>query len=119
MGKLSQPLSNQLESESSSGDSEPEASDASVTATKEDASPASVTQPVVEEADLGPRRRPMPSKRMGFTQEAKVSGHKIYLRTGNYEDGALGEIFIDMHKEGAAYRSMMNCFAIAVSKGLQ
>ena len=64
----------------------------------------------------------MPSKRMGFTQEAKeakVSGHKIYLRTGNYEDGALGEIFIDMHKEGAAYRSMMNCFAIAVSKGLQ
>jgi ribonucleoside-diphosphate reductase alpha chain len=67
----------------------------------------------------GPRRRPLPAKRMGFTQEAKVGGHKIYLRTGNYDDGSLGEIFIDMHKEGAAFRSIMNCFAIAVSKGLQ
>ncbi|MBI4585909.1 MAG: adenosylcobalamin-dependent ribonucleoside-diphosphate reductase [Planctomycetes bacterium] len=65
------------------------------------------------------RRRPLPFKRFGFTQEAKVGGHKIYLRTGNYEDGTLGEIFIDMHKEGAAFRSIMNCFAIAVSKGLQ
>ena len=59
-----------------------------------------------------------PSAR-GFTQEARVAGHKIYLRTGEYDDGTLGEIFIDMHKEGAAFRSMMNCFAIAVSKGLQ
>lgn len=117
--KLSQPLSNQSESGDSETETETESSDVSVTATKEDVSPASVPLPVVQEADLGPRRRPMPSKRMGFTQEAKVSGHKIYLRTGNYEDGALGEIFIDMHKEGAAYRSMMNCFAIAVSKGLQ
>ena len=54
-------------------------------------------------------------KRDGFTQEARVGGHKVYLRTGEYEDGTLGEIFIDMHKEGAAFRSMMNCFAIAVS----
>ena len=52
----------------------------------------------------------------GFTQEARVGGHKIYLRTGEYEDGTLGEIFIDMHKEGAAFRSMMNCFAMAVSR---
>ncbi len=66
-----------------------------------------------------PARRALPMKRMGFTQEAKVGGHKLYLRTGEYEDGALGEIFIDMHKEGAAYKSIMNCFAIAVSKGLQ
>jgi ribonucleoside-diphosphate reductase alpha chain len=64
-------------------------------------------------------RRRLPSKRHGFTQEGRVAGHKVYLRTGEYEDGSLGEIFIDMHKEGAAYRSMINCFAIAVSKGLQ
>jgi ribonucleoside-diphosphate reductase alpha chain len=64
-------------------------------------------------------RRSLPSKRRGFTQEARVGGHKIYLRTGEYEDGTLGEIFIDMHKEGAAFRGIMNCFAIAISKGLQ
>ena len=52
-------------------------------------------------------------KRHGFTQEARVGGHKIFLRTGEYEDGTLGEIFIDMHKEGAAFRSLMNCFAMS------
>ncbi|MFO0742032.1 MAG: vitamin B12-dependent ribonucleotide reductase [Labilithrix sp.] len=61
----------------------------------------------------------LPKKRVGFTQEARVGGHKIFLRTGQYEDGSLGEIFIDMHKEGAAFRSMMNCFAMSVSIGLQ
>ena len=61
----------------------------------------------------------MPKRRRGFTQEARVGGHKIFLRTGEYEDGTLGEIFIDMHKEGAAFRSLMNCFAMAVSVGLQ
>jgi ribonucleoside-diphosphate reductase alpha chain len=66
-----------------------------------------------------PTRRKLPAKRRGFTQEAAIAGHKVYLRTGEYEDGALGELFIDMHKEGAAYRSMMNCFAISVSLGLQ
>src|SRR6202012_827858 len=60
-----------------------------------------------------------PKRRRGFTQEARVGGHKIFLRTGEYEDGTLGEIFIDMHKEGAAFRSLMNCFAMAVSVGLQ
>ncbi len=65
------------------------------------------------------RRRRLPLKRNGFTQEAKVGGHKVYLRTGEYEDGSPGEIFIDMHKEGAAFRSMMNCFAISLSLGLQ
>ncbi len=64
-------------------------------------------------------RQKLPTRRGGFTQEAKVGGHKVYIRTGEYEDGTLGEIFIDMHKEGAAYRSMMNCFAISVSLGLQ
>jgi ribonucleoside-diphosphate reductase alpha chain len=61
----------------------------------------------------------LPKKRRGFTQEARVGGHKIFLRTGEYVDGTLGEIFIDLHKEGAAFRSMMNCFAMAVSIGLQ
>ncbi len=65
------------------------------------------------------RRRRLPLKRLGFTQEAKVGGHKVYLRTGEYADGTPGEIFIDMHKEGAAFRSMMNCFAISLSLGLQ
>ncbi|MCS7311902.1 MAG: vitamin B12-dependent ribonucleotide reductase, partial [Acidobacteria bacterium] len=65
------------------------------------------------------QRRRLPKKRYGFTQEARVAGQKIYLRTGEYEDGTLGEIFIDMHKEGAAFRSMLNCFAIAISLGLQ
>src|SRR5436853_5522393 len=65
------------------------------------------------------RRRRLPDRRAGYTQKARIGTHKIYLRTGEYEDGTLGEIFIDMHKEGAALRSMTNCFAIAVSLGLQ
>jgi len=65
------------------------------------------------------RRRRLPKRRHGFTQEARIAGHKVFVRTGEYEDGTLGEIFIDMHKEGAAFRSMMNCFAISVSMGLQ
>src|SRR5260370_8256639 len=65
------------------------------------------------------RRWWLPDRRAGYTQKARIGNHKIYLRTGEYEDGTLGEIFIDMHKEGAAFRSMTNCFAIAVSLGLQ
>jgi len=65
------------------------------------------------------KRRSMPHRRSGYTQKAVVGGHKVYLRTGEYQDGTLGEIFIDMHKEGAAFRSLMNNFAIAVSLGLQ
>lgn len=61
----------------------------------------------------------LPTKRRGWTQEAVVGGHKVYVRTGEYEDGRVGEVFIDMYKDGAAYRSLLNCFAIAVSKGLQ
>ncbi len=67
----------------------------------------------------GPQRRRLPSKRHGLTQEAKVGGNKIFLRSGEYQDGTLGEIFIDMHKEGAALRSVMNCFAMLVSIALQ
>jgi ribonucleoside-diphosphate reductase alpha chain len=65
------------------------------------------------------KRRSMPQRRSGYTQKAVISGHKVYLRTGEYEGGQLGEIFIDMHKEGAAFRSLMNNFAIAISLGLQ
>ncbi len=73
---------------------------------------------IVREIERSNRRK-LPERRKGYTQKAIVGGHKVYLRTGEYEDGQLGEIFIDMHKEGAAFRAMMNNFAIAVSVGLQ
>ena len=73
---------------------------------------------VKEVSDRGNREK-LPDRRRGYTQKAIVGGHKVYLRTGEYQDGKLGEIFIDMHKEGAAFRAMMNNFAIAVSVGLQ
>jgi ribonucleoside-diphosphate reductase alpha chain len=83
------------------------------------------TQRVLELAAAGAqtvhvaRRQKLPNRRAGYTQKATIAGHNVYVRTGEYEDGRLGEIFIDMHKEGAAFRSVMNCFAIAVSLGLQ
>ena len=64
-------------------------------------------------------REKIPNRRKGYTQKAIVGGHKVYLRTGEYDDGRLGEIFVDMHKEGAALRSLLNSFAISVSLGLQ
>ena len=64
-------------------------------------------------------RRALPNRRSGYTQKAKIGGHSVFLRTGEYDDGRLGEIFLDMQKEGAAFRSIMNSFAIAVSLGLQ
>ena len=83
-----------------------------------------LSQPLSTRADESPvtvkaGRKRLPAKRRGVTVEAEVAGHKVYIRTGEYEDGKLGEVFIDMHKEGAAYRSMMNCFAISISLGLQ
>jgi len=65
------------------------------------------------------KRKPLPSRRGGYTQKAKIAGHSLFLRTGEYVDGTLGEIFLDMHKEGAAFRSLLNSFAIAISLGLQ
>ncbi len=65
------------------------------------------------------KRCPLPTRRVGYTQKAKIGGHSLFLRTGEYSDGRLGEVFLDMHKEGAAFRSLMNSFAIAVSLGLQ
>jgi ribonucleoside-diphosphate reductase alpha chain len=75
-----------------------------------------IVERVIERAR---EREKLPSRRKGYTQKASVGGHKVYLRTGEYDDGRLGEIFIDMHKEGAAFRSLMNNFAIAISLGLQ
>jgi hypothetical protein len=69
-------------------------------------------------ARLSQRER-LPNRRDGYTQKARVGGQKAYLRTGDYADGRLGEMFIDMHKEGATFRSLMNNFPIAVSLGLQ
>ena len=74
--------------------------------------------PIPAPLPLAARRR-LPAKRHGLTQAAKVGGNKVFLRSGEYEDGTLGEIFIDMHKEGAALRSVMNCFAMLVSIALQ
>ena len=65
------------------------------------------------------KRRRLPQRRKGYTQKAIVGGHKVYIRAGEYDDGTIGEIFLDMHKEGAAFRSLMNCFAISVSLGMQ
>ncbi|MEL7090667.1 MAG: vitamin B12-dependent ribonucleotide reductase [Pseudomonadota bacterium] len=78
-----------------------------------------VVEKVIVKEIVRSHREKMPQRRKGYTQKAIVGGHKVYLRTGEYEDGNLGEIFIDMHKEGAGFRAMMNNFAIAVSVGLQ
>ena len=78
-----------------------------------------VVEKIVERITVLREREKMPDRRKGYTQKAVVGGHKVYLRTGEYDDGRLGEIFIDMHKEGAALRSIINNFAIAVSLGLQ
>ncbi len=83
---------------------------------EEEKTPLKVAEEMVQ---LIKQRRTLPHRRKGYTQKAVVGGHKVYLRTGEYKDGTLGEIFIDMHKEGAAYRSLMNCFAISISLGLQ
>lgn len=102
--KLSQPLS-------SVSDIEEEAE------AIESAPPVQVAERIVHRYIA--KRRRLPDRRSGYTQKARIGGHKIYVRTGEYEDGSLGEIFLDMHREGAAFRSLMNCFAIAVSLGMQ
>jgi len=91
-----------------------------------DLSPAArapiIAERIVErivEREVRAGRERLPQRRKGYTQKANVGGHKVYLRTGEYEDGRVGEIFVDMHKEGAAFRSLMNNFAIAISIGLQ
>lgn len=119
--KLSQPLNAQVLEED-----EEEGRDGSTVDRVVDAPSAAriplVTERIVErvvEKIVHAQRERLPHRRKGYTQKATVGGHKVYLRTGEYEDGRIGEIFIDMHKEGAAFRSLMNNFAIAISLGLQ
>jgi ribonucleoside-diphosphate reductase alpha chain len=78
-----------------------------------------IVEKVIVKEIVRSHREKLPERRKGYTQKAIIGGHKVYLRTGEYADGQLGEIFIDMHKEGAGFRAMMNNFAIAVSVGLQ
>jgi ribonucleoside-diphosphate reductase alpha chain len=117
--KLSQPLQSQLIADEEDEDDaietfleKPLAARAAVAAEK-------VVEKIVERITVLREREKLPARRKGYTQKAVVGGHKVYLRTGEYEDGRLGEIFIDMHKEGAALRSLLNNFAIAISLGLQ
>jgi len=77
------------------------------------------TSPTRAYAGVNRPRFLLPERRQGWTQEARVAGHKVYLRTGEYPDGTLGEVFIDIAKEGATLKGVLGCFAIAVSKGLQ
>jgi len=118
--KLSQPLNSLLASDD---EDEEEAAHEAVAATQPAAQRAEVVaERIVEriiEVAAAQEREKLPQRRKGYTQKAIVGGHKVYLRTGEYDDGRIGEIFIDMHKEGAAFRSLMNNFAIAISLGLQ
>src|SRR6516225_5525498 len=121
--KLSQPLQSQLIADESEED---EVQDNVLSAFLDKPAAARATglaekivEKVVERIVVMRERERMPDRRKGYTQKAVVGGHKVYLRTGEYDDGRLGEIFIDMHKEGAALRSFINNFAIAVSLGLQ
>jgi ribonucleoside-diphosphate reductase alpha chain len=116
--KLSQPLQSQLITDED--DDEDVESFIEKPATARAAALAEkVVEKIVERVTILRERERMPDRRKGYTQKAVVGGHKVYLRTGEYDDGRLGEIFIDMHKEGAALRSLLNNFAIAVSLGLQ
>jgi ribonucleoside-diphosphate reductase alpha chain len=116
--KLSQPLASSL-----LGDDDEEAGDAADLFTQSQGQRVPVVaERIVErviERVVARERRRLPNRRKGYTQKAVVGGHKVYLRTGEWEDGRLAEVFIDMHKEGSAFRSLMNNFAIAISIGLQ
>ncbi|MEK7266786.1 MAG: vitamin B12-dependent ribonucleotide reductase, partial [Pseudomonadota bacterium] len=116
--KLSQPLASAL----LSAEDEEEAEDLGETLAAAPAAEKSriVAERIVERIiERTPGRRRLPDRRKGYIQKAIVGGHKVYLHTGEFDDGEIGEVFIDMHKEGAAFRSLMNNFAIAVSLGLQ
>ncbi|MEA2903107.1 MAG: ribonucleoside-diphosphate reductase alpha chain [Alphaproteobacteria bacterium] len=121
--KLSQPLQSQLiEDEEEDDDVQENVLAAFIdkpSAARVSALTEKVVEKVVERIVVMRDRERMPDRRKGYTQKAVVGGHKVYLRTGEYDDGRIGEIFIDMHKEGAALRSFINNFAIAVSLGLQ
>jgi len=119
--KLSQPLSAALVDDDEDVEEVAEAIAAAPAAVKAPMVAERVVEKIVErviERRHATRAR-LPDRRKGYTQKAIIGGHKVYLRTGEYDDGSLGELFLDLHKEGAAFRSLMNNFAIAVSIGLQ
>jgi ribonucleoside-diphosphate reductase alpha chain len=116
--KLSQPLNSQLIADEEE-EEELEAFLEKPAAARAAGLAERIVEKVVERITVIRERERMPDRRKGYTQKAVVGGHKVYLRTGEYDDGRLGEIFIDMHKEGAALRSLLNNFAIAVSLGMQ
>jgi len=117
--KLSQPLNAQLLDDDEAEDGE-ETIAAQIAAQPAQERARIVAERIVERViERAKERQRLPDRRKGYTQKALVGGHKVYLRTGEYDDGRIGEIFIDMHKEGAAFRSLMNNFAIAISLGLQ
>ena len=117
--KLSQPLNASLIADEDDDEADERAEE--FVAQPAAARVAQVTEKIVERVveKVVREREKMPNRRQGYTQKAVIGGHKVYLRTGEFGDGRLGEIFIDMHKEGAAFRAMMNNFAIAISLGLQ
>ncbi|MGQ0443900.1 MAG: vitamin B12-dependent ribonucleotide reductase, partial [Beijerinckiaceae bacterium] len=118
--KVSQPLNSQLiADDDDEGEDAVEALIASNAPARATAVAEKIVERIVERIERIRERERLPDRRKGYTQKAVVGGHKVYLRTGEYGDGRLGEIFIDMHKEGAAFRSLMNNFAIAISVGLQ
>jgi ribonucleoside-diphosphate reductase alpha chain len=117
--KLSQPLQSQLIADETEDEDVIEAFLEKPAAARAAGLAEKIVERVVERIVVMRERERMPDRRKGYTQKAVVGGHKVYLRTGEYDDGRLGEIFIDMHKEGAALRSLLNNFAIAVSLGLQ
>ncbi|MEO0915491.1 MAG: vitamin B12-dependent ribonucleotide reductase, partial [Pseudomonadota bacterium] len=114
--KLSQPLSAALVEDD---DEAAEILETGTPAEKAQVLAEKIVEKVVIKEVATRHREKMPERRRGYTQKSIVGGHKVYLRTGEYEDGSLGEIFIDLHKEGSGFRAMMNNFAIAVSVGLQ
>ncbi len=116
--KLSQPLASALLA-SGAEDDEDDLDDVLSSARPGQKSQIIAERIVERIIERAPGRRRLPDRRKGYIQKARVGGHKVYLHTGEFDDGELGEIFIDMHKEGAAFRSLMNNFAIAVSLGLQ
>jgi ribonucleoside-diphosphate reductase alpha chain len=117
--KLSQPLNSQLIADDEDEDDAVESFYEKPMAARATQVSEKIVEKLVERIVVMREREKMPDRRKGYTQKAVVGGHKVYLRTGEYDDGRLGEIFIDMHKEGAALRSFINNFAIAVSLGLQ
>jgi ribonucleoside-diphosphate reductase alpha chain len=117
--KLSQPLNSQLIADDEDEDDAIEAFLDKPQTQRAAALAERVVEKIVERVTVTREREKLPGRRKGYTQKAVVGGHKVYLRTGEYDDGRIGEIFVDMHKEGATLRSLLNNFAIAISLGLQ